>query len=227
MVMVSRRVLPVMFMLEGVSHHSFLLDLNGSERLVFAFLLSALKTRSLQQTVCLMSMIAQVLLTCLLGCSTPFVQWIILIVGLSTITPDNGLSSLAGHDDFGHDDHVLSGHGSAISGAHLASGIGGDGLSRGGAQLGGSSGGGGVGGTIIFQSSGMNGSPGDIMSQVHESTSAAATNENSAAIGLSYGLSGPSLSGGAAMRARVVPGRRAVVPGAIPRNRRVKSGSRP
>jgi hypothetical protein len=95
MVMVSRRVLPVMFVLEGVSHHSFLLDLNGSERLVFAFLLSALKTRSLQQTICLLSMVCQVLLTCLLGWSTPFVQWIILIVGLSTITPDN-LTSIMG-----------------------------------------------------------------------------------------------------------------------------------
>lgn len=30
MVTASRRILPIMFVMEGVSHHSFLLDLNGS-----------------------------------------------------------------------------------------------------------------------------------------------------------------------------------------------------
>ena len=29
MVMISRRVLPLMFLVEGISHHSFVLDLNG------------------------------------------------------------------------------------------------------------------------------------------------------------------------------------------------------
>eukprot|EP01048_Picozoa_sp_COSAG05_P014609 COSAG05_NODE_1673_length_4301_cov_2.823179_3_plen_31_part_00 len=29
MVMISRRVLPLMFLMEGISHHSFVLDLNG------------------------------------------------------------------------------------------------------------------------------------------------------------------------------------------------------
>lgn len=35
MVTAARRILPIMFVMEGVSHHSFLLDLNGaSDRLI-------------------------------------------------------------------------------------------------------------------------------------------------------------------------------------------------
>lgn len=39
-----RVVLPLLFLTEGVSHHSFLLELSGGERIVLAFLLAAFKT---------------------------------------------------------------------------------------------------------------------------------------------------------------------------------------
>ena len=199
-----------------------------------AVLLSALKTRSLQQTICLVSMIVQVLLTCLLGCSAPIVQWVILIVGLSTITPDNGLSTLSGDDFHGPDDHVLSGHGTAAAGiAHLpvvGGGTVGAGIDAFSSAVGGGTGGG--GGTIIFQSAGHtnHGAMDGMSPQMYDTApiaSATAAGDASIALGAQYGLSAGGLATGGAMRARVVPGRRPTAPGAIPRSRRIKSGSRP
>ena len=68
MVAVSRFVLPVLFMMEGVSHHSFLLDLNGGELLLLAFTLTALKAGNcLNNPIFLLSFPFQVFLAMGLG----------------------------------------------------------------------------------------------------------------------------------------------------------------
>jgi len=92
MVVASRRVMPLLFALEGVSHHSFLLDLNGSERLLFAFCLASIKTRSFKNVSCMVSCVGQVLATFFLGMSRPIFQWCILIAGLS-VQPGAGQGS--------------------------------------------------------------------------------------------------------------------------------------
>jgi hypothetical protein len=44
-VAIFRVLLPLLFLTEGVSHHSFLMELNGAERLAVAFVLSSFKTQ--------------------------------------------------------------------------------------------------------------------------------------------------------------------------------------
>lgn len=45
LVAIFRVLLPLLFLTEGVSHHSFLMELNGAERLAVAFVLSSFKTQ--------------------------------------------------------------------------------------------------------------------------------------------------------------------------------------
>ncbi|RHY53655.1 hypothetical protein DYB38_000077 [Aphanomyces astaci] len=61
MVATFRILLPLVFLVEGVSHHSFLLDLNGAELLLISFILSAVKTGNLYSPVFFLSMSLQVL----------------------------------------------------------------------------------------------------------------------------------------------------------------------
>ncbi|KAF0753452.1 hypothetical protein AaE_005701 [Aphanomyces astaci] len=84
MVATFRIVLPLVFLVEGVSHHSFLLDLNGAELLLISFILSAVKTGNLYSPVFFLSMSLQCLSAVFLG-SEMFVQWIQLAVALYSL----------------------------------------------------------------------------------------------------------------------------------------------
>ncbi|KDO26148.1 hypothetical protein SPRG_08509 [Saprolegnia parasitica CBS 223.65] len=59
MVATFRILLPLVFLVEGVSHHSFLLDLNGAELLLISFILSALKTGNMCSPVFFLSLSVQ------------------------------------------------------------------------------------------------------------------------------------------------------------------------
>ncbi|ETV73725.1 hypothetical protein, variant 1 [Aphanomyces astaci] len=84
MVATFRILLPLVFLVEGVSHHSFLLDLNGAELLLISFILSAVKTGNLYSPVFFLSMSLQCLSAVFLG-SEMFVQWIQLAVALYSL----------------------------------------------------------------------------------------------------------------------------------------------
>ena len=60
MVGVSRIILPLAFVLEGLSHHCFLLDLNGAELLLISFILCAIKTCTMYNPIFFVSLAVQV-----------------------------------------------------------------------------------------------------------------------------------------------------------------------
>ncbi|RHY28349.1 hypothetical protein DYB32_006033 [Aphanomyces invadans] len=84
MVATFRILLPLVFLVEGVSHHSFLLDLNGAELLLISFILSAVKTGNLYSPVFFMSLSLQCLSAVFLG-SEMFVQWLQLAIALYSL----------------------------------------------------------------------------------------------------------------------------------------------
>ncbi|OQS01097.1 hypothetical protein ACHHYP_01823 [Achlya hypogyna] len=105
MVATFRILLPLVFLVEGVSHHSFLLDLNGAELLLISFILSALKTGNMCSPVFFLSLSLQCLSAVFLG-SELFVQWGQLAVALYSLNAMSSLhqdwSLLEGGDDAGH-----------------------------------------------------------------------------------------------------------------------------
>ena len=77
-------VLPLMFLLEGISYHSFLLDINGGNLLVIAFVLSAVKTRNCTSPMFLLALAFQVFAGVFAG-DNYVVQYIQLIFGLFSL----------------------------------------------------------------------------------------------------------------------------------------------
>nr|CCA15972.1 ribonucleosidediphosphate reductase small chain put [Albugo laibachii Nc14] len=86
MVATFRILLPLLFVIEGISWHSFLLDLNGSERLLTAFILSAMRTCSPCTSAFLLSFSVQSLTATLMDAAWP-VQWTQMIIALYTLHP--------------------------------------------------------------------------------------------------------------------------------------------
>ncbi|KAL3670228.1 hypothetical protein V7S43_004541 [Phytophthora oleae] len=84
MVTTFRVILPLVFLVEGISHHSFLLDLNGAELLLTSFIISALKTSNLCSPVFFLSLATQCLLAVFLG-SELIVQWLQLALALYSL----------------------------------------------------------------------------------------------------------------------------------------------
>ncbi|KAF0687173.1 Aste57867_21029 [Aphanomyces stellatus] len=84
MVATFRILLPLVFLVEGVSHHSFLLDLNGAELLLISFILSAVKTGNLCSPIFFLSLSVQCLSAVFLG-SELIVQWAQLAVALYSL----------------------------------------------------------------------------------------------------------------------------------------------
>uniref|UniRef100_A0AAV1T020 Transmembrane protein n=1 Tax=Peronospora matthiolae TaxID=2874970 RepID=A0AAV1T020_9STRA len=87
-----RVIIPLVFLVEGISHHSFLLDLNGAELLLTSFIISALKTSSLCSPIFFLSLATQCLLAVFLG-SELIVQWLQLALALYS------LHAMAASDD--------------------------------------------------------------------------------------------------------------------------------
>ncbi|KAG7377928.1 hypothetical protein PHYPSEUDO_010765 [Phytophthora pseudosyringae] len=84
MVTTFRVILPLVFLVEGISHHSFLLDLNGAELLLTSFIISALKTSNLCSPIFFLSLATQCLLAVFLG-SELLVQWLQLALALYSL----------------------------------------------------------------------------------------------------------------------------------------------
>ncbi|OWZ02570.1 hypothetical protein PHMEG_00025845 [Phytophthora megakarya] len=84
MVTTFRVILPLVFLVEGISHHSFLLDLNGAELLLASFIISAVKTSNLCSPIFLLSLATQCLLAVFLG-SELLVQWLQLALALYSL----------------------------------------------------------------------------------------------------------------------------------------------
>ncbi|POM67262.1 Hypothetical protein PHPALM_16775 [Phytophthora palmivora] len=107
MVTTFRIILPLVFLVEGISHHSFLLDLNGAELLLTSFIISALKTSNLCSPIFFLSLATQCLLAVFLG-SELLVQWLQLALALYS------LHVMAATDDewngMGDDEDELSCH---------------------------------------------------------------------------------------------------------------------
>ncbi|KAF4046047.1 hypothetical protein GN244_ATG01550 [Phytophthora infestans] len=84
MVTTFRVILPLVFLVEGISHHSFLLDLNGAELLLASFIISAVKTSNLCSPIFFLSLATQCLLAVSLG-SELLVQWLQLALALYSL----------------------------------------------------------------------------------------------------------------------------------------------
>ncbi|GAB9468148.1 hypothetical protein Gpo141_00005474 [Globisporangium polare] len=105
MVTTFRILLPLVFLVEGISHHSFLLDLNGAELLLASFIISALKTSNLCSPIFFISLAAQCLSAVFLG-SELVVQWFQMALALYSLH-----SMVASEDDwngFGDEEEELS-----------------------------------------------------------------------------------------------------------------------
>lgn len=90
-----RILLPLLFLTEGVSHHTFLLELNGAERLVIAFVLSSFKTQEYYRPMFLFALALQIITSLFYG-NHVLTQWSLLIVSLLVIHerhPSSGLTS--------------------------------------------------------------------------------------------------------------------------------------
>ncbi|DBA03273.1 TPA: hypothetical protein N0F65_011632 [Lagenidium giganteum] len=95
MVTTFRIILPLVFLVEGISHHSFLLDLNGAELLLASFILSAMKTSNFCSPIFFLSLAAQCLTAVFLG-SELVVQWLQMALALYS------LHSMAAADEEWH-----------------------------------------------------------------------------------------------------------------------------
>lgn len=84
MVTTFRVILPLVFLIEGISHHSFLLDLNGAELLLTSFIISALKINNLCSPIFFLSLATQCLLAVFFG-SELIVQWLQLALALYSL----------------------------------------------------------------------------------------------------------------------------------------------
>ncbi|KAI9912613.1 hypothetical protein PsorP6_006393 [Peronosclerospora sorghi] len=84
MVTSFRVILPLVFLIEGISYHSFLLDLNGAELLLTSFIISALKTSNLRSPIFFLSLATQCLLAVFLGAEL-LVQWLQLALALYSL----------------------------------------------------------------------------------------------------------------------------------------------
>ena len=67
MIKISRVIVPLMFLAEGVSYHSFLLDLTGGELLTLAYLLSAIRSAEILNIIFVLTLSIQILISIFFG----------------------------------------------------------------------------------------------------------------------------------------------------------------
>ena len=67
MIKISRVIVPLMFLAEGVSYHSFLLDLTGGELLTLAYLLSAIRCAEILNIIFVLTLSIQILISIFFG----------------------------------------------------------------------------------------------------------------------------------------------------------------
>lgn len=84
LLLVSRVLLPLFFIAEGVSGRSYLLDLSGSELMLLSFLLAAIRIRCLASPIFLVSWSIQVLVVSIFG-PLAIVQYCQLLFGLTSL----------------------------------------------------------------------------------------------------------------------------------------------
>mmetsp|Transcript_6953 Transcript_6953/g.9326 ORF Transcript_6953/g.9326 Transcript_6953/m.9326 type:complete len:808 (+) Transcript_6953:118-2541(+) len=84
LVVISRLVLPLLFIAEGVSGRSYLLELSGSELLLLSFLLAAIRMRCLLSPIFMVSWALQVIAVSILG-PEPLLQYCQLLFALTSL----------------------------------------------------------------------------------------------------------------------------------------------
>jgi len=84
MVQMSRIIVPLMFLAEGVSYHSFLLDLTGGELLTIAYVLAAVRSVRINNVIFILTLSFQVLLSVFVG-DTFFGHWFQFVLGICSI----------------------------------------------------------------------------------------------------------------------------------------------
>ena len=89
MVTLARVVLPLLFLTEGVSHHTLLLELNGGERLLAASALAAFKTQEYTRPIFLGSLALQILTSLTYG-QHVWIQWGMIVGTLMVIHEQEG-----------------------------------------------------------------------------------------------------------------------------------------
>eukprot|EP00475_Leptophrys_vorax_P023230 TRINITY_DN3173_c0_g1_i1.p1 TRINITY_DN3173_c0_g1~~TRINITY_DN3173_c0_g1_i1.p1 ORF type:complete len:892 (-),score=216.16 TRINITY_DN3173_c0_g1_i1:67-2742(-) len=87
-VTVFRILLPLVFVISGVRYDCILLDLNTSERIVIAFVISGFRSREYVRSVFLQCLAVEILLAVSYG-SNMFVQWVLLMLSLCVVHEDN------------------------------------------------------------------------------------------------------------------------------------------
>ena len=90
----SRLALPLVFVSQ-ISHHSFLLDLNGGERLAIALVLSGIRTRDILRPVFLL-IVASLIMAALLCGYMAFVQWGVFVASILAIGTASGAAEPSG-----------------------------------------------------------------------------------------------------------------------------------
>eukprot|EP00946_MAST-07B_sp_MAST-7B-sp1_P004521 g4521.t1 len=84
MVSIARMVVPAMFLVEGVSYHSFLLDLSGGDLLALAYVLSTLRSAKVTNIVFVFTFSFQILVSVFFGRS--FIgNWVQAVTGLLSV----------------------------------------------------------------------------------------------------------------------------------------------
>jgi len=84
LVVIFRILVPLLFLTEEVSHHRLLMELNGAERLVVAFILSFVKSQSFSYRTFLGTLSINILLSLFYGYSLS-IHWCILILSLIVV----------------------------------------------------------------------------------------------------------------------------------------------
>jgi hypothetical protein len=88
LVSIFRVLLPLLFLTGGVSHHSFLMELNGAERIAVAYVLVSLKTQEYYRPSFLFCLSFTIVSSLLYG-SNPMVQWFIGVVSIRVSHTDD------------------------------------------------------------------------------------------------------------------------------------------
>ncbi len=89
----SRLALPLVFVCQ-ISHHSFMLDLNGGERLAIALLLTGVRTHDILRPTFLL-IVASLIIVALLSGYIALVQWGVFVASILAMGTASGISELA------------------------------------------------------------------------------------------------------------------------------------
>mmetsp|Transcript_125096 Transcript_125096/g.186872 ORF Transcript_125096/g.186872 Transcript_125096/m.186872 type:complete len:388 (-) Transcript_125096:49-1212(-) len=92
-----RLLLPLLFVFEGVCNPKFIVLWNGGERLVLAFVLLSMKSNNFLDWSCFVSLALLIITSVSLGANI-LVQWAILVMALSSLSPSFSLNPLMKYD---------------------------------------------------------------------------------------------------------------------------------